>query len=329
MVEHAATHRVSPRVLVTGAAGYLGALLVEALADGAGQCEAVVATDVREPLARLVRPEIRWRRHDVRDAGLEALLREHRIGVVVHLASIVTPGPGSRRAVEHAVDVGGTRRVLDACLAAGVRRLVVTSSGAAYGYHADNPVPLEEDHPLRGNPEFAYSDHKRQAEELLAECRRDHPGLEQVVFRVGTILGAGTDNPITALFRRRRPPAIRGSASPFVFVWDRDVAGCLVRALAEGPPGVFNVAGDGTMTMDEIATAMGKRALHLPAGLLRVVLAALRPLGLSRYGPEQVGFLQYRPVLDNTKLKTVFGYRPAKTSREAFEAWLEGQGTLA
>jgi UDP-glucose 4-epimerase len=150
-----------------------------------------------------------------------------------------------------------------------------------------------------------------------------HPWLEQVVFRVGTILGEHTDNQITALFRRARPLAIRGASSPFVFIWDRDVVGCLVRAIADGPPGTYNVAGDGTMTMDEIAAAMGKRARHLPAGLLRAALAVLRPLGLSRYGPEQVGFLQYRPVLDNSRLRTVFGYVPRKTSREAFEVWLE------
>ncbi len=57
----------------------------------------------------------------------------------MHLASVVTPGKDSSRALEHAVDVGGTRNVLAASVAHGVRRLVVTSSGAAYGYHADNP----------------------------------------------------------------------------------------------------------------------------------------------------------------------------------------------
>jgi UDP-glucose 4-epimerase len=64
--------------------------------------------------------------------------------------------------------VGGTRNVLDACVAHGVKHLIVSSSGAAYGYHADNPAWLTETHPLRGNPAFAYSDHKRQVEEMLA-----------------------------------------------------------------------------------------------------------------------------------------------------------------
>ena len=78
---------------------------------------------------------------DVTDAALvDRVFAETRPEVVVHLASIVTPGKDSSRALEHAVDVDGSRHVLDACLAHGVRRVVVSSSGAAYGYHPDNPA---------------------------------------------------------------------------------------------------------------------------------------------------------------------------------------------
>ncbi|MFO1296160.1 MAG: NAD-dependent epimerase/dehydratase family protein [Rubrivivax sp.] len=149
----------------------------------------------------------------------------------MHLAAIVTPGPGSNREFEYSVDVLGTRNVLQACVATGVRRLVVTSSGAAYGYHADNPEWIGEEQPLRGNAEFAYADHKRQVEEMLAEARREHPALAQVVFRVGTILGENTRNQITALFDKPMLIAVRGSPSPFVFIWDRDVVGAIERGV--------------------------------------------------------------------------------------------------
>jgi UDP-glucose 4-epimerase len=224
------------------------------------------------------------------------------------------------------VDVLGTRNVLEACVAAGVRRIIVTSSGAAYGYHADNPAWLTEDDPVRGNEEFAYSHHKRLVEEMLADYRRTRPALEQVVFRVGTILGETTRNQITALFERPRLIAIRGSASPFVFIWDRDVAGAIEHAIFDGPPGVYNVAGDGALSIQEIATRLGKRCLSLPPGLLHAVLAVLHPLRLSRYGPEQVNFLRYRPVLDNRRLKEVFGYVPKLTSAEVFELFRKARG---
>jgi UDP-glucose 4-epimerase len=320
---------MSHHVLVTGAAGYLGGRVVEALADraaGADDTACIVATDVREvpPAQRLA--QVEYLAFDVRAPELARVLAQHRVDTVVHLAAIVTPGPASSRELEYSVDVLGTRNVLEACVAAGVRRVVVTSSGAAYGYHADNPAWLTEDDPVRGNEAFAYAYHKRLVEEMLAEYRRTHPALEQVVFRVGTILGETTRNQITALFERPQLIAIRGAASPFVFVWDRDVAGAITRAVFGGPPGVYNVAGDGALSIQEIAARLGKRCLALPPGLLRAVLALLHPLGLSRYGPEQVDFLRYRPVLDNRRLKEVFGYVPRLSSAEVFELFRKAQG---
>jgi UDP-glucose 4-epimerase len=317
------------RVLVTGAAGYLGSNLVATLAGRAardGDPVCIVATDVRDVPADRRLAGVEYVTLDVRTPGLAAVLTEHAIDTVVHLAAIVTPGPKSNRELEYSVDVLGTRNVLEACIGSGVRRIVVTSSGAAYGYYADNPAWLTEDHPVRGNEAFAYSHHKRLVEEMLAEYRRTHPALEQVVFRVGTILGETTRNQITALFERPRLLAIRGSASPFVFIWDRDVAGAIEHAIFGGPAGIYNVAGDGALSIQEIAARLGKRCITLPPGLLRAVLAVLHPLGLSRYGPEQVDFLRYRPVLDNRRLKEVFGYVPQLTSAEVFELFRKSHG---
>jgi UDP-glucose 4-epimerase len=317
------------RVLVTGAAGYLGGRLVESLAARAGGDDTptcIVATDVREVAAERQLPGIKYVVHDVRAPGLADVLERHAIDTVVHLAAIVTPGPKSNRELEYAVDVLGTRNVLEACVAAGVRRIIVTSSGAAYGYHADNPAWLTEDDPVRGNEEFAYSHHKRLVEEMLADYRRTHPGLEQVVFRVGTILGETTRNQITALFERPRLLALRGAASPFVFIHDRDVVGAIEHAMSGGPAGIYNVAGDGALGIREIAARLGKRCITIPPSLLRAVLAVLHPLGLSQYGPEQVNFLRYRPVLDNRRLKAVFGYVPRLTSAEVFELFRKSRG---
>ncbi|MCY0095658.1 SDR family oxidoreductase [Hoeflea ulvae] len=309
------------RVLVTGAAGAVGQVLLEELA--ASGCE-TLATDVRRPQAL---PEgMAFETLDVRGDDAARLVEAFEPEVIIHLASIVSPTRGMTRAFAHDVDVQGTRNVLEAAIIHGVRRLVVTSSGAAYGYHADNPVPLRETDALRGNPEFAYSDHKRQVEEMLAQARETHPDVEQVVLRVGTVLGAGLENQITELFHRPKLIAVRGADSPFVFIWTRDLARILSRAATDGPAGIFNVCGDGAMSVEELAAALGKPVMALPAWLLKSALAVAKPLGVSRYGPEQVRFLQYRPVLDNTALKTVFGYQPELTSAETFDLWKKAAG---
>ncbi len=305
-------------ILITGAAGLVGRALVEKL----GACR-VTATDIRQgDLPR----NVAFERMDVTGDDPDRIIGDLKPDVVVHLASIVTPPPGMARETAFAVDVTGTENVLNAAIKHGVGRIVVTSSGAAYGYHADNPVPLRETDPCRGNPEFAYADHKRRVEEILANARTTAPQLQQVVLRVGTVLGAGTANQITALFHKPRLLAVQGADSPFVFIWTEDLARILLRAATDGPPGVFNVAGDGALSVDDLAKAMGKPVLRLPAWVLKTALAIARPWGLTQYGPEQVRFLQYRPVLNNDALKTDFGYMPEKSSAAVFDLWRRSMG---
>jgi UDP-glucose 4-epimerase len=316
------------RVLITGAAGFLGQGLVSQLAR-LGTCEAVIAVDVREvpPAQRLA--GITYLKQDVRDPALADTVAAHRIDTVVHLAAIVTPGKDANRAFEYSVDVEGTRNVLQACVAHGVQHIVVSSSGAAYGYHADNPVWLSEDMPLRGNESFAYSHHKRLVEEMLAQYRQSHPQLNQTVLRIGTILGERVNNQITALFEKPRLLAVQGSDSPFVFVWDEDVTGAILHALSgQAPSGCFNLAGDGALTIFDIAHRLNKPTRVLPAWLLKTALWLGSRLGLSRYGPEQLDFLRYRPVLLNTALKTQFGYTPQKTSAQALDTLISARESL-
>ena len=352
--------------MITGAAGYVGSLLHRRLKEPTGKNDSesvpdhfpkpVAGTDIRFPGERNPDQIL----CDITDHGaVDELFQRQRPQLVYHLASMVNPTNAKQRKLAYAVDVQGTRNILEACIRYGTRRLIVTSSGAAYGYHADNPVPITEDRPLKPYTAFPYSHHKQLVETMLAEHVSTGLGPEIVIFRSGTIVGETTSNQITALFEKARLLAIRGSDSPFVFIWDEDVVGALMHAgrlkgrarlkspafrkraeansdsQSDGnsesflaPAGVYNLAGDGWLTVRDLAGLLNKEIRWLPAGPLKLILGLARPLRLSRYGPEQIDFLRYRPVLDNTRLKEVFGYSPAKSSLEAFLFYAKSAGLI-
>lgn len=316
------------RILITGAAGFIGQQL---LADLAVQQPnwTLFAADIREIPANLLRGNVHPLLLDIsRRAAVLKAVAECQPQAIVHLASVVSPPPGMSEASLHAIDVDGTQAVVDAAAAHGVEQLIITSSGAAYGYYPENAEWIDEHDPLRGHNKFAYARHKREVEELLVQARITHPQLRQLILRPGTILGKRVNNQITDMFKKPVVLGIQDSDSRFVFIWDQDVVRIIRKGLECGTAGTYNLAGDGALSLREIAQILRKPYLPLPAGLLQGALRLLKPLGLSQYGPEQVDFLRYRPVLANRRLKEEFGYTPRLTSREAFVAFLDAQGVV-
>lgn len=303
-------------VLITGAAGFIGSALVTALKG----THHVIALDLREvPEAKRL-PGVTYATGDIVDPSLTEIFRQYRPDTVVHLASVVAAGGDPER--DHAIDVLGTKNVLEAALAARTKHIVVTSSGAAYGYHADNDVPLRETSPVRGNEDFPYSRHKRLVEEMLAEWRTQQPALAQTVFRPCTVLGPGTKNQITAIFDRPVVVGLTGTTTPFSLIAESDVVAVLAKAVTEQSAGVFNLAGDGTLSLREIAALLNKRYLPLPPWILKSVLWVLNTLRLTALAPGHVKFIQYRPVLANDKLKAEFGYSPQYDATAVFKRYL-------
>ena len=314
------------RILITGAAGFLGQQL---LADLAVQQPnwTLFAADIREIPANLLRSNVQPLHLDISlKAAVFKTVAECQPQAIVHLASVVSPPPGMSEATLHAIDVDGTRAIIEAAAANGVEQLIITSSGAAYGYYPENAEWIDEDDPLRGHNKFAYAKHKREVEEVLVRARIAHPQLRQLILRPGTILGKRVNNQITDMFKKRAVLGIQGSDSRFVFIWDQDVVSIIRKGLEKGASGIYNLAGDGALSLREIAQILRKPYRPLPAALIQGVLRVLKPLRLSQYGPEQVDFLRYRPVLANRRLKEEFGYTPRYTSREAFIAFLDAQG---
>lgn len=313
-------------MLITGGAGYIGSTLIQHLLQTYPNWK-LLATDIKPMVGIQNFPNLEFQLLDISDRNAVIdLIQTWQPNSIVHLASILNPPPGMSEETQWKIDVHGTKNVLDGAVYAKTEQVIITSSGAAYGYHKENKEWIEETDPIRGHSAFVYSKHKREVEEILNEYRTNSPDLKQLVLRPGTILGKNVNNLITDMFQKPFVMGILGHKSPFVFIWDEDVIGIIAKGIAEKKEGIFNLAGDGALSLKEISRMIRKPYLPIPAFLLQSILWILRRFRLTQYGPDQIDFLRYRPVLSNKQLKSVFGYIPKYTSKETFIAYLNAKG---
>lgn len=306
------------RILITGATGDIGTRLVKIFNE---RNDVELFTTDLHALAQKTKGS--HAQFDVRSDAFYKWVKSVQPDVIIHLASIVQLPENMSVQDAFDIDVKATERLLLTAVNIGVKKFIVTSSGAAYGYWKDNAAWLTESMPIRGNDDYFYSSHKRQIEDILTHYRQNHPQLKQVVLRPGTVLGPNFENPITNMLSKKVITGIAGSDSPFVIIWVDDLVEYLIEAAITDVEGVYNVAGDGTLSLKSIAKRLNKLYLPIPSSLIRFALGLLKPLGLSQYGPEQVKFIEFRPVLSNRKIKSVFNHQPEKTTSEAFEAFLQ------
>ena len=122
------------------------------------------------------------------------------------------------------VDVNGTQNVLDAASSAGVQHVLVTSSATAYGAFPDNPVPLTEEDPVRGAPDYAYARDKADADRLCQLWALRHPDRKMTIVRPCIVFGPSVNNYIVRFWTKQPFQADLGNLDgPMQFVHEDDV----------------------------------------------------------------------------------------------------------
>src|SRR4051812_9936730 len=288
------------RVAVTGGSGQLGTLILRRLADDPAIRE-VIALDVQPPLA--VSAKLRDVRADVRDPRISEHLRG--CDALIHLAFLVAKR--GARALQDEVNVRGSANVFRAAIAAGVRRILYSSSVAAYGVFPGLPVPITEETPRTRQPGFWYASAKFDVEADLDELERAHPGLSVARFRPAILVGRRMEHQLGAAMRRGVLPD--GGALPLV--WDEDVAEAFLLALRSGARGPFLLAAADPLPARELARAGGLRLLRVPLGPLRALdraIAALRILPPA--DPGWLGVANFPLVYSSAKALRELGWQP-------------------
>jgi nucleoside-diphosphate-sugar epimerase len=322
-------------VAVTGPTGTFGSGLVPLL-----QADKRIARMVGIARHRFDPAEHGWtkmtyQQGDVRDPGA---LEEAFGGadVVVHLAFWIT-GAASREATR-AVNVDGTINAFRAAAAAGVKRFVYASSVAAYGFHGDNPVGMTEDWPARPATRLFYAQEKAELEHVL-QTEAAGSEVQLYLLRPPIVLGPhalGAKEVLPAvlmplarlaagvprLLPLRIPVFV--PALPLQLIHEDDVGQAfLLCVVAAGPPGTYNIAGDGVITAQDVARELGVAPLSFPLGIAQGAARALSAVPMPPFLPpltEWVEAASHPAIMDTTKAKRDLCWRPQYSSLEALQA---------
>jgi UDP-glucose 4-epimerase len=264
-----------------------------------------------------------YRQGDVLDrASVDELFAD--ADVVVHLAFLIV---GNLTETQK-VNLQGSRTVFEAAVAAGVERLVYASSVAAYGFHADNPQLLTEEVPPRGTDRHYYSAQKAELEGVLAQVLAGSDA-DAYVFRPCIVAGRDAlllveNIPYIALSERMPSSVLRAlefmpALKPvlpdpgvrFQLVHHDDVATALRAAvLGRGAPGVYNLAGPGTLTMSDLADALGWYSVPLPDIALDATAELVARLPFVPAEAQWIESLRTPVLMDTAKARRELGWRP-------------------
>ena len=295
------------RVLVTGAAGHLGRVLLPLLlADR--RVAAVVAFDRVAPNLR--HPKLEIVVGDILGPALASALEG--ADAVVHLAFVVLTGSLGRqhrdRARARAINVEGTCRVVALAQRAGARRLVYTSSVAVYGAWPDNPPLIDESWPRRPVTGFAYGEDKAEIENWLDRFESEPGGLALTRLRLHAVVGPNALPLINAIARSRLYLRLPEPQPPVQCLWEEDAA-CAILAALHGPPGVYNISAPDPVPFRDLVRVGGRLCVGVPvAGAEALHRLACRFTG-AWGDPGWVAGLRYPLAVSTVRAAAVLGWR--------------------
>jgi len=316
-------------VAITGPTGDVGRAAVRAL-ENSREVGRVIGM-ARRPFdaAQTGWKRTQYRRGDVLDRdSVDALVAG--ADVVVHLAFLIFGNHDETREI----NLRGSRNVFEAAVAAGAKRLVYTSSVAAYGFHPENPDVLTEDIPALGARDFYYSAQKAELEELLRDVT-DGSETDVYVFRPCIVAGRDAPTliegftgqkvlgrPVRLLWRALDAlplvrPVLPDSGIPFQLVHHDDVANALRAAvLGRGSPGTYNLASDDSITVSDVAHALGWHAVPVPRRAVGAIggVVARAPLVSAEAG--WVDALRKPVLMDTGKARRQLRWRARHDAKE-------------
>lgn len=317
------------RVLVTGAAGFIGSHLVDRLL---GDGEEVLGVDDLSSGAlvnladarRSTMGKFTFQRVDITSTALQALIKRFKPEVIFHLAAQVDVRKSVSDPIHDAMlNVIGTLNVLQSAKETGTGKVVFTSSGGCiYGEPDESRLPVTEDQIFlpEALPESPYGVSKKVVLDYLRYFK-EVQDLDYTALALSNVYGprqepaseVGLEGQVVAIFSRKmlgsRPCTIYGDGTQTRdFIYVDDVVSAFVAARDKGSGELVNVGSGQELSVNELYSRLAK----LTGTRFDPVYAAARPGELNRI------------VVDPSKAADVLDWRPGTDLGEGLKqtvAW--------
>lgn len=322
------------RILLTGAAGYVGSLLLEKFLKD-GRISQVIAVDCKEPNVELRKNQkIIWLHQNLLSDSLFKNLNDLLpIDAVIHTAFRIRAGYGRLHQQYKEENIRGSVNVFNFCFQNNIPKLIYFSSAAAYGaFLENNPNQfLKENSPLK-EKEFPYGAWKQEVEEELDKLFYEKkPRTQIVIVRPNSITGP------TAQGQHERFGLIRvlKKMSPFVlklndvggrqFIHENDLVNAIGFLLENNAPeqfSIFNLAPNDCLSFTQIAHVLNKKTIKIPVFAMKAGFWLAWHLSRGKIPTTPIGSVRYYlyPIyLDGTKI-TKLGFLYRYSSKDALLA---------
>lgn len=313
------------KVLITGSAGYIGSILVNRFLQDERITEIIGIDLKKRPKRILDNPKLSWLKFDLaKDGWQKIVLEKGTPDIVIHCAFKIRSSFGRIKATERK-NLEICRKVFEFCFENNIKKLIYLSSVAAYGAKKENIGVLLKESDLLQEKTSPYGNQKRLAENELNKLKKEYsPESDVCVLRLNSVTG-----PIgQSLSSKFGLVAILTKVFPFVielnpewarqFVHEKDAVNAIEFFALRNPKqssfNIFNVSPKTFLKTSQIADALNKKTIKLPANLVKLGLALLWPLSFGKLiPPSAMAGLIFPINVDVSKIENAgfsFSYSP-------------------
>lgn len=297
-------------VAILGVSGHLAQAVLKKL-EHRPELERLIGVDVAPPQRHPAKLE--YMAGDLRHAPLETLLKGADTLLHLAVAPLLLRHLGQVQQAQEAL-----KRVVYAARAVGMKRVVVLTSGAAYGAHADNPMPIQEWRPLRPNPGNLLAEGWCAIEQTL-ESLRTEPDMPLLIsMRSAVPMGPETPRERLQALTAEHVLLPLEPMAPIQLIHTEDLAEALLLALTRGERTLYHIAAAEPTTPRALFDAAQVRVVSLPRAMLEMLSEASHRMGQGRVLPDLLRLTRHPLLLSTVTIRHELQWEPRYTTLETF-----------